>query len=1428
MKKKLYDLTTPQKSIFVTEGFYKGSCLNNVCGTAIIEDILDFELLKMAVNLVIENNDSFRLQLCIENNEVKQFVTDYVPVKIDVVDVTSPEDVATIEDELMSQVFNIYSNLFTFKLFRFPSGNGGFLLNIHHLIADSWTLGLTAREIVRIYSHLKNKEEIDFSIFSSYLDYIASEKEYLQSDKFKKDEDYWNSIFQTLPEIATIPSLKSDTNTFSCKAERIMKVIDKKEMDLIHDFCIQNHISVFNFFMAIYAIYIGKVSHLDDFVIGTPILNRTNFKEKNTTGMFINIAPLRINMQSNINFRAFVDTIAKNSISMLRHQRYSYQHVLEKLRRDNPNLPNLYRILVSYQVTKANTENGLAYETRWAFNGNSNDDVDIHMYDINDTGSIHIAYDYRIDLYNKEDIDALHERILSMIHQILTKDELLLSDISIITPKEKYEILYGFNHTDAEYPKDKTVIELFEEQVVKTPNHVAVKINDASMTYQELNEKANQLAYSLIDFGIQTNDVIALRLHKSLEMIVAIFAILKAGGCYLPIDLSYPQERVDFMITDSNAKLFLTNKQHDLDFAISISKLLVDFSNENIYKQSSQNPSLRTNPDDLIYIIYTSGSTGVPKGVMLMHKNIVRLIKNDQFLFDFNENDVWTMFHSVAFDFSVWEMYACLLYGGKLILVPENVAKDPNDFLNLLRKENVTVLNQTPTYFYNLLDMELLKKDSNLSIRYIIYGGEALKPNLIKPWNIKYPQTKLINMYGITETTVHVTFRQLDERDLNLPFSNIGKPIPTLKVYVMDEHLKLMPFGVEGEMCVAGLGLCKGYLNRPELNETRFVKNPYNPDELLYHSADSAILGKDGNLYYKGRIDNQVKIRGFRVELGEIETKLLQHPDVIKCVVLPKKDYKDCHLITYVVTSKTISASVLRDYISKLVPNYMVPNYFMFVNEIPLTSNGKVDRKKLLNMKLVLEDKACYIAPRCEFEKIFTQILETSLHIENIGIDDNIMALGADSLTLMKITIELLEKNYMINIQDIYELKTIRAISDHMNYHHKISLEPPHENLYYDFDEHNDLKQITSQNILLSGSTGYLGIHILHDLIEHSHHTIYCLIRDKNDVDAEQRLVDKLCFYFGDYILQYIGSRIQVIKGNVTLEKFGLSEEAYDNLGKKIDLVIHCAAIVSHYGDKDLFYTVNVLGTDHMIDFCQKYRLFFNHISTTSVAANVIPSTNKIVPFDEHCLYVGQNYTDNIYIKSKFEAEQHIYSAMKNGLVASIYRLGNITARISDGKFQENDTQNAFLNRIVAFSKLQKIPKTFANMSIDLSSVDECSNIITTLCQYESSYGKVFHIFNNHRISVSGILEYLDSLGKHIEIVSSEDFNDFVSKIPMKDAILGIINDITSNLSKAPENVELKCDFTLSYMQKYGLSWSVPNLNYLNKFLGKYVNGDEW
>lgn len=1425
MNNELYDLTNPQKSIWMTEQFYKGTSISIVAGTISLDFKLDFDLLEKSINTFIEHNDALRLQIKLVNNTPKQYIADFSFRKINIIDATDKENLDSIVEPIVCEPLElINSPLCKFIMFRYPNGHGGFIALANHMVSDAWSSSLVISGIVDIYAKLANNEDLLLN-YPSYLDYIETEKKYKQSNKYLSDKEYWENKYLSLPTAASFTNFfnSSKSKIDASWAQRESFSVPTKETAKIMDFCSRYRISPFTFFLLIYGIYLGRICKLDVLNIGTPILNRVNPREKKSVGMFVNTLPFQISIHKDKSFLDCAKLLAIDELTVFRHQKYPYMELLEYLRSKFHSDNGLYDFILSYQNAKSTSDTAeLESYTDWNFNHNISESLNVHIADMNDTKSFNIFYDYQIAKFSAEEIREIHNRILYLIDQVISNPNANVSEYEIVSKEELHNILNVFNNTDANFP-NKTVTDLFEEQVSKTPNNIALKINNEEISYRDLNILANKFAHSLRQLGVKQNVPVALRLNKSINMIVAILGIIKAGGCYLPIDLSYPKERIDFMLKDSGCKLFITNSLHISDIQIASDIQIINMDNTDSFSDNTENLVSITTPNDNIYIIYTSGSTGTPKGVVLSHLNVVRLLKNDKFLFDFNENDVWTMFHSVAFDFSVWEMYGALLYGGKLILVPEEIAKNPFSFLKLLREENVTVLNQTPTFFYNLLDAELLRQDSDLKVRYIIFGGEALKPNLTKPWKDKYSFTKLINMYGITETTVHVTFKELTSKDLKTSDSIIGKPIPTLKVYIMDENQKLMPYGIEGEICVGGYGVCKGYLNRPELNSSRFVPNPYNKEELLYRSADSGYLTSDNTLHYIGRIDNQVKIRGFRIELGEIEAKLLKNKAIKKCVVLPHKNDKDSFLVAYIVCKQNISSSELKNYMRKLVPAYMVPNYFIKVDTLPLTSNGKVDRKKLAALPINTERDVEYVAPTTDFEKTLTRIIEANLNVSPIGINDDIINLGADSLSLMKITIALLEKGISLNIQNFYEYRTISNIEKNIDISLK-NIENSSEYIYNNFEETLPETKRPVKNILLTGSTGFLGIHILRDLIKNTNANVFCLIREKGSMSSKNRLLNKLHKYFSISLDKYIGNRIQVIQGDITKTCFGFSDEEYSYFASTIDTVIHSAAIVSHYGSKSVFEEINTLGTKNVVDFCENNNIYLNHISTLSVSGNFVNNSHIDETFNEHSIYIGQDVSSNVYVKTKLDAEMVVNSAISRGLKASIYRLGNITARVKDYKFQDNYKENAFLARIISLIKLQLFPKSLLDLEFDLSPVDLCSNFIINLLQYEDSYDKIFHISNYNTIKFATLIDWLKSYNYNIEVVDDAIFNKKLLELKEKNQVLlGLINDITSNLILDAKTIDVDSTYTKNVLEKHNLIWNVPDKNYFFKFIEKFL-----
>lgn len=788
MESNVYNLTNPQKSIWFTEQFYKGTPIENITGCVIVLEKLNLKALQKAINLFVKSNDSFRLKFTVKDDKPLQYLSSFSEFEIENVMVNTDEDIKDIENEMSNTPFEVLDNLlFSFKTFTFPDGHGGFVITAHHLISDAWTAGLVVNEIMDYYEKIINSQIID-NQNPSYLDYITSEQEYLNSEKFNKDKEFWNEIFKTVPEVATIPSInvENSNSSLSCKAKRKQFVIPKETMNLINEFCKQNKASAFNFFMAVLAIYLSRVSSLDDFTIGTPILNRGNFKEKQTTGMYISTIPFRISINHKIPFAEFLSNISADFLKIFRHQKYPYQYLLEDLRKKDSSIPNLYNILLSYQNVRSNKQTSdINYESSWVGNNFISDDIDIHLYDMNDTGDINIAYDYLISKYSIDDICSIHARFLYIINQVLENNDITLNEIEIVTPDEKKKILYDFNNTSADYPRDKTITQLFEEQVEKTPDNIAVVFENQKLTYRELNERANSLASYLRSQKIGRNDIVGIMVNRSLEMIISILAVLKSGACYIPIDPEYPQDRIEYMLNNSNAKLLLTFKRLENKVTFD-NKLFVELDNE-LYNSNKDNLININEPDDLAYIIYTSGSTGKPKGVMLKHSNINNFIQGMCNVVDFNSEKTIVSVTTISFDIFVLESLLPLQRGLKIVVATENEQNDIRLFNALCLKNNVNIIQTTPSRFQVLIS-NLNELDYLEGITDILVGGESFPKMLLGKLH-QLTHANIYDVYGPTETAVWSTVKNLT----NESSITIGKPIANTRCYILDNNKNLLP-----------------------------------------------------------------------------------------------------------------------------------------------------------------------------------------------------------------------------------------------------------------------------------------------------------------------------------------------------------------------------------------------------------------------------------------------------------------------------------------------------------------------------------------------------------------------------------------------------------------------------------------------------------
>ncbi|MDO6470697.1 non-ribosomal peptide synthetase/type I polyketide synthase [Maribacter sp. 1_MG-2023] len=659
---------------------------------------------------------------------------------------------------------------------------------------------------------------------------------------------------------------------------------------------------------------------------------------------------------------------------------------------------------------------------------NSNIKVVLHLAD--EQFKLDVVFNENI--FDKDLIEQFMVHFKTLVSRLIEQPSTPVGNIDFLSKKERNTLLSDFNKPVVNYPKEKTIVDLLNEQAAKTPNNTAVVYGSTSLTYDELHKLSNQFAdYLIKKHGASKGDFACLLLERSEWLIVSMMGIMKAGAVYVPVDPNYPVERIDYIKEDSNC-----------DFTVDAAAI-EEFKNtlDNYATEDVKNIELA--PNDLIYIIYTSGTTGKPKGVQLEHRNIVSLFVNDEPFYDFNDTDVWTMFHSYCFDFSVWEMYGALLFGGKLIIPSKEVIKDPYEFMSLVIKEKVTILNQTPSSFLNIMG-SLPTEDVDLNLRYVIFGGEALFPKYLEKWYRKFPSIQFVNGYGITETTIFTTFNIIDDEDIRTNISNIGNCISTLSSHVVNTNNQLQPIGVIGELCISGHGLARGYLNRPELTSQKFIDNPFEDGEKMYRSGDLVKRLADGTLEYIGRIDHQVKIRGHRVELGEIESSIDAISGIKRTVVLPNTNAEgEARLVAYLLAEgKKPEISSIKQELNDKLPEFMVPTFFMWVDEFPTNSNGKIDKEKLPEPSYVRSTSdVIFRKPRTKIEKGLASIWEKELKVSGIGLDDNFFEMGGTSIVAQKVVNAIMKTlQVRIPVTKLYQHTTISALSEFMKGHKKTAL----------------------------------------------------------------------------------------------------------------------------------------------------------------------------------------------------------------------------------------------------------------------------------------------------------------------------------------------------------------------------------------------------
>ena len=1414
--KELFELTNPQKSIWFTEQFYSGSNINNITGYLKITGGADLKALEKAFNVFVSKNDSFKIKICVENNIPKQYFDECEYQNIEILELNNESDLKTFENTFPLKTISVLNNfLFITKLLSFPDGTGILVLSTHHLISDAWTMTLCLEEIYDNYQKIINNEVISPDKNPSYLDFINSQQKYMQSDKFNIDKLYWEEKFNSLPGIL---SFKNGAKT-NITANRKVCDLDMDLYNNIVDFCKKYNISDYVFLLAIFSVYFRGISNLNTFVLGNPIFNRSNFKEKHMTGMFVSIMPFIVDLTQSISFSDFCKKLAIEQKQMYRHIKYPYHEILNYIRNKHDFSDTLYDVVFSYQ------NESIPSYCKWLPNHTQAESLQIHIKNIsNETGEMAIHYDYLTDVFSENDIELIHNRIINLIKQVISNPYIMLDDLEIISTKEKFTLLNIFNDTKCSYPKDSTIVKEFEKIAALYPNNTAVIDSYTSLTYEELNKKANFLAKRILNLNVKS-DIIAFSFKRSADIIIAILAILKSGHTYMPIDPDYPVDRINFMLDNSNTKILISTPSFLEN--ICFDGTFIDFEDLK-FDNIIDNLNIEIPSDKKAYIMYTSGSTGIPKAVTIKHYNVLNFVNSMQKRLDYSvskQNRVLSV-TTVCFDIFVFEVFPTLLSGLTLVIANELEAKSPKLLSEIIKKYEVSKILTTPSRIELLFEDNSYLKDIS-SVKEFILGGEPLQTNLLLRLK-KYTDAKIFDLYGPTETTVYSTFKDLTNDNI----ISIGKPIDNTQIYILNDNNHLQPIGVTGEICIGGDGVGDGYYNNEEKTNAVFVENPYNSSDIIYKTGDLGYWNSNGELTCLGRKDNQIKIRGYRIELDDISSNILDFDGIDKCVVVDKVDNnnKKC-LCAYYTSSNDINVSDLKKYLLNILPNYMIPNYFVKMDALPLTINHKVNRKALPDpdfKKYV--SLAEYIEPSTETEKLLCNLFMKNLNINKIGIKDDLFDYGIDSLDIIKIQTQLLDYDIKLNTQDFYKYRTIEDLSALLNNDKDLSNECIDmnylNNVNKSFFRHDNVSLNTKENdyknILLIGCTGYLGMHLLYELVNTSSSHVTCIIREKYNLSSVKRFNELYQFYF-EKVPDF--SRITIITADVTKEYFGLSNELYSELSDTIDLVVNCAANVKYYGDYDKFKEINVNVVEHLINFCIKNNIRLAHVSTLGVSGNYLVNHEKNYnDFDENDFFIGQNFKENVYIQTKFEAEELIYNKISDGLKASIFRVGNLTGRYSDGLFQKNINDNAFYNILRLILKYGILPNTMLDNFLEFTPIDYCAKAICKLL-YNFDFNKfVFHIFNQNYITVKEILDMFLSLGFNTTILSGASFKQKILELSnqnLNENILkGIVNDLDDNLGLAfNSTVNQKNLYTNSYLDKVGFNWPNIDIQYIQKII---------
>jgi myxalamid-type nonribosomal peptide synthetase MxaA len=1248
-----------------------------------LDGALDVPALERSLTGLVERHESLRTRFGVERGVPHQVIDPPGPFKLELLDLSGATDAE--RDSLLRDCMK-REQLYRFDLLNGPlvravlvtvqPAEHLLLLTMHHIVSDGWSLGILQRELQALYCAFSQRQPAALAPLGlRYVEWAMLQREQL-AEVARTHLTYWKERLRGAPSQLELPTDHARPVVESFKGGEVRFGLSPLLSSALRDLARREGVTLFMLSLAAYQLLLFRLSAQQDIVVGVPVAGRSDSSAHGTVGCFLNTVVFRTRLAGNPTFRELLARVKETSLDAYAHQELPFEVLVKELRPDRDlGRQHIFQVMLAVQghPEQRSQTPGLTWTWIDVERVSAHFDLTLYVYDA--PSELSGRFEYAADLFDRPTIERMAAHLRVLLAAVVADPDAHIDDVPIMSAAERERIVRGFNETTTPYPADRLVHELFEERVASAPHSLAVLCDGQALDYAALNAMANRLARHLRELGVGVGEYVPIVMPRSLQMLVAQIAVLKCGAAYVPMDPTLPAERLAFCIRDCAARYVVTIQGAQAAVAdpvvqwvdcSSVAPHLDDYPVDNLDVQVE-----RPHP---AYVMYTSGSTGIPKGVVVPHHAIGRLVINPNYI-EIEPQDRFCYASNPAFDAATFEVWGALLNGASVVIVPPEVVLEAPRFAELLRQSGVTVL---------WLTIGLLAQYSRPlapvfpRLRYLLTGGDVVDAGLAAKILQQAPPRHFICAYGPTECTTFSTAHLIEGIDEAAKSVPIGRPISNTQVYILDTSLQPVPIGVAGEIYIGGPGVALGYLNRPDLTAQRFIPDPFSVHcaARLYRTGDLARWRADGTVEFLGRNDQQVKIRGFRVELGEVEATLARHAQVHEVVVVARQGGPAGKLLVAYVTKHGEHAPApeeLRMYLESSLPEYMVPTAFVVLERFPLTVNGKVDRRALPAPGADAFTHQQYEAPRGEVEERLAQIWRALLPVQRIGRRDDFFGLGGHSLLVLQALFKINQSfGCKLAVADLYRSPTLHELADRIRgsvvadelidlareaaLDHAIlaRAEPVH---------------VPARAVLLTGSTGFVGRFLLWQLLKETQATIYCLVRASSAHQAMRRLRATLIAW--DLWRDELAPRIVAIPGDLRQPRLGIDQFDYQMLTRTIDTIFHCATSMNHLESYLAAKAANVESARELLRFATAHKAkSVNYVSTLSVFRSRQTGSGRVV--DERTpIEREQHPVSSGYAGSKWVAEKIFMTAGERGIPCNIFRLGLVWADAEQGRYDE-------------------------------------------------------------------------------------------------------------------------------------------------------------